>query len=326
MAEQRGIAGVQTAELVDIDLRSRGADYTPRGLARACVEATIRLGCHSAGWSTPGRDVDHAVLASDAYPDLFRAVSDDRPFRVLDVCAGAGVYASELRRHWVHRLGLPSQWLHITAVEIHRAELEHLERWADDVILGDYREALVEDCPDCGGTGVAPHGDSLAPCLHCESTGGVRRLYDLALGNPDFQLLRAETLRRPSAGRRGIYDVETSMVARLLDVAPVVGLLHTQQAWTKDGPGLAVRRAYRPIAEYDVPGAIRFRARGTRSPKTGKPYGTDQRSYTWSIWHANYVGEETRSRLLPMAHDGLSWAGKDRPGTERDPGLAEVRR
>lgn len=294
MADQAALAGIPTAAEVDADLRSRGADYTPRMVARACVEA----------------------LSGQL---LVEAVDRDRsnPLRVLDVCAGAGVYSSELARHWVRVLGLPREWLHITAVEIHEPELEHLERWADDVVIGDVDEALATVCDHCEG-GVIADGE---PCPECDGEGSVPVEYDLALGNPNFELLRAPSIER------GRYDVEASLPARLLTVAAAVALLHRHNAWSKDGPGTSVRRCYPPAFAWDIPGAVRFRAPGARNPETGKLYGSDQHSYTWSLWRRGYQGP-TVTYLLPQI-EPLRWS--TRPGTEtgveaRELGLVEVPR
>jgi hypothetical protein len=108
---------VATAAEHHADLRAREEDLTPRGVVRAVLEAL--------DWR--GRP---------------------EPRRVLDVCAGYGVWSSEARRLW------PSA--HVTAVELDERKRAHLERWADEVLAGhDWTAAL----------------------------GGE---YDLALGNPHF--------------------------------------------------------------------------------------------------------------------------------------------
>src|SRR5690606_30488840 len=165
--------------------------------------------------------------------------------------------------------------------------------WADEIVIGDVGEALT-----------TAHGP-----------------YDLALGNPNFELLRAAALDR------GRYDVEASLPAKLLRVAPVVALLHRHNAWSKAGPGVSVRRVYPPAVAWDIPGAVRFRAPGARNPETGKLYGSDQHSYSWSLWRRGYQGP-TVTHLLPQI-EPLRWT--TRPGTEtgveaRELGLVEVSR
>jgi hypothetical protein len=214
---------------------------------------------------------------------------------VLDVCAGAGCWSDELRRVW-NELACVRR-LHITAVELDPRDRPHLERHADRVIIGDWTLALD-------------------------------RRYHLAIGNPAFDLLRAPEVDPDTATvqveRVGTtdYDVGRSMPSQLLAHCDAVALLHRQQAWSKDGPGVAVRRVYPPAYAWDIPGSLKFRAPGSFNPdgrkgKNGKPipYGSDQHNYSVSLWLPGHTGPTQTSLLRDFTPAERRWTV--RPGTER---------
>ena len=205
------------------------------------------------------------------------------PLRILDVCAGAGGWSEALLNLWLSVKGSTRRDLHITAVELDPRERAHLERWCDRVIIDDWTAAL-------------------------------RHEYDVVIGNPDFALLRA-----PSDGAGG-YDVERSMPAQLLAVAPAVLLFSRLGTWSKDGPGVAVRRVYPAAVAWEVPGSIHFHAPGTLSLKARKKDGTpqvmgaDQHSYAAFLWWSGHTGPTVCDILPDLPAEDRRWTV--RPGTE----------
>ena len=87
------------------------------------------------------------------------------------------------------------------------------------------------------------------------------------------------------------------MVALWRELAPVVGLYNTQQAWTKTEGGFCVRAAYPPAFAFDVPGAIKHRV-GLN--EKGKPWSSDQVPYTLSVWTQGKCKSTITSMIDPL--------------------------
>ena len=121
----------------ELDTLERGDDPTPRELVRAVLAAAMPVIMAAVGEDPPGLGLD---------------------LDAVDVCAGYGVWASELRR-WAARAHIETM---ITGVEICEARRKHIRKWCDAVDIGDWREQL---------------------------RGSV---FDVATGNPDFKLLLAD--------------------------------------------------------------------------------------------------------------------------------------
>lgn len=100
----------------EADTRDREDDPTPRLLVRAILAEAL-------------------THVSSARPRYMGGVT----LRALDVCAGYGVFASELRRH-AKVVGYP---VHITGIEICEARREHLRKWCDNAVIGDERNAIA---------------------------------------------------------------------------------------------------------------------------------------------------------------------------------------
>jgi len=133
--------GVATEAEHHADLRAREEDLTPRGVARAVLAALCRHDTERSG--------------SSLLPSPYSGGS------ILDVCAGYGVWSSEVRRLW--------PGTRITAVELDERKQPHLEKWADEVLAGsDWTLALDP------------------------RTQASDAYYDLAVGNPHFSALTHE--------------------------------------------------------------------------------------------------------------------------------------
>jgi hypothetical protein len=174
-----------------------------------------------------------------------------------------------------------------------------------------YQSTVIGPRPDIHVTAVEidererPHLERIADkVIIGDWTAALKRgPFDLAIGNPPFSLLRAQD-----------GDIERSMPAQLLRVAPAVCLFSRLATWSKDKPGVSVRRKYPPAFVFEVPGSIKFRAPGSRNPETGKPYGADQHNYALFVWLRGHTGPTTTDLLPDLTAEERRWAV--RPGTE----------
>jgi hypothetical protein len=331
-------------------LREREADFTPRLVARAVVEAVLRLRIHKhagvtslvgsefTAWPAIGLAKCKAwiggfIIRGDDAPDSgdggpFIEVADGRRrvIHVLDICAGAGVFASEIRR-FAALLGFE---VHITAVDYEPDELPNLVRHADEVIIGDWHTALGMVQDELGVWVWGPDG---------------KREFDLIIGNPAFSQARAATRpewprasgppKKPggqptvtraeakerkrladlavAAGEypeRAEYDPSKSMPALCLECAPAVVLYATQQCYTKTSSGWLTRIDYPYTVVYEVPSSIGHRGRGE---------GQDDKPYSAFMWLRG-CGEPSSTFMLRPISD-RNW--DERPGAESDEWLKE---
>lgn len=287
------IRAAEARALADTKLRKAEADFTPRPVVRAILiwyfERILRVIEHRELVEHEGSISDFEatgdrllVLQGQAARGAANLVLS-RPtpvLRVLDVCAGAGVWASEVRR-LMALLGIP---VHITAVELDRErEGAYLPRHADEVVWDDWRrfaKACIEQ----------------------------RRWFDLIVGNPAFTQARALEVA-------GELDPETSMPALLMQIAGAVMLYMSQQGWTKTAAGFLVRQRFPPAFAVDVPGSVNHRT--GLNPK-GKRWSADSVPYSASMWLGKIAGPHqgltSTDMLKPL--DGRSWKEGLRPGAE----------
>ena len=338
-------------------LREREADFTPRLVARAVVEAVLRAYISDRRHSTGGAclgivgspyTVWPAIGAAPASTSLGGRMHDDeggpfiaidgqrRVIRVLDLGAGAGVWSSEVRR-FAALLGF-DVW--ITAVDYEPDERPNLERHADEIIIGDWREALGMVRKRVLVRTMTPAGCEIEVEEDVWVWGPNRREYDLIIGNPPFSQARAATragwpeasgppkkeggpptVTKTEARRRkhltdamvaageyperAEYDTAGSMPALCLECAPAVVLYTTQQCYTKTSAGWLTWLDYPAALQFNIPSSIGHRGRGE---------GQDDKPYSAFVWLRG-KGEPTATFMLKPIVD-RNW--DMRPGTEPD--------
>lgn len=232
------------------------------GNMAARVEKRLRL--HSA-------DFTPRAVAAQA---LHRLLATSRPpRRILDVCAGAGVYASEARRI-AHELGIS---VHVTAIELREEERRYLEHNADLALIGDWSLAL-----------------DLEP-------------FDLIVGNPAFPiwpLALPGLLRCLTPGGLICALFHNGLGQRAL-VSP-------DEDEGQDFEPFELLDEHPPIAQWRIRGPIRFRSKDQINPKTNKPYGVDIRDYSHWLW-AGYPLQGMRHDMRMTSASGLGWFTCDLP-------------
>lgn len=207
-----GFATPATERAMEGDHAEREDSPTPGLLVRALLEAASLVDVVQL------RD-EHAARVHVA-GDGFSTRTLDEPVRVLDVCAGYGVFAQQMRA-LAHRGCWP---VHITGVELHEARREHLSKWCDVVWVRDWFDALRDHH-------TVPE-------------------FDLIVGNPHFTALA------PEQESDGMFGGPTSMHEELLVHAPAVLLYHTLNAFQRSAPGRAAARRCPPAARWLVPGTV----------------------------------------------------------------------
>jgi hypothetical protein len=201
--------------------RDHEVDRTPRGLVRAALAELVTGQRWQRGPATG--DGSHAFDRPDRHAlniAGLRVAFGSQPLRILDVCAGAGVWSSEARRLF-GLLGIPVE---ITAVEIREEERERLAKWADHVVIADDLDFL--------GT----------------AAGG----FDLAIGNPYFNGPKVNGKRDP---KRAL----ARRMPKVLACARAAILLHTTQAFQRGEVGQTFVFDHPPVLELRVGQSVRFR-------------------------------------------------------------------
>lgn len=304
-ARERAAEAQRQRQLADAKLREREADFTPRAVVREVLlwyfTNVLRIsrhrpvdrsckGCMVDGAEHWCPDPTNVLLVQRGGSVLSRPTP---VLRIIDICAGAGVWASEVRR----LLTLMGIAVHITAVELDPVEEPYLRRHADEVVIGDWR-AFIERCRKEG------------------------RWFDLVIGNPAFSQARA-----PKVGKA--LDVEAAMPSVLMDVAGAIILYLSQQTWTKTKSGSEVRRRYPPSHAVDVPGSVNHR-HGLNAK--GKPYSADSIPYSASMWLGRiagpHVGLTATGMLDPIDGSERRWVREnpnDRDTEPMRPGAEPVR-
>lgn len=95
--------------------------------------------------------------------------------------------------------------------------------------------------------------------------------------------------------------------------------------WGQSARGAELFAEYCPVAQLRVGGRIGFRGPGV-NPDTGKPWGADQRDYSWWVWVADadpleWMGSQywRTVQLPPLSAGDRTW--QIRPGRDVDEGV-----
>lgn len=219
-------------------------------------------------------DCTPGAIVRQGFEMFVEAYCPPAGLRVLDLCAGSGVFGQQARRV----LDRP----HLTAVEIRPEERPNLERWYDQVLIGDVRTIELGQ-------------------------------FDLVVGNPAFTIWVTVLERSVEA----LAPLGATMLLGLNELGTRGSV--SREAWLR----------WVPTWQWRIGGTIGFRGPGL-NPKTGKPWGCDQRSYSWWSWRrpqgwamprsATQLGRLAASwralDLAPLSAPERSWI--QRPGTERE--------
>lgn len=270
---------VQGAGVAHERRKEWGDDPTPRAMPRAIFGESMPMII-----SVAELNAGHARIAVFTGNDIEHFdISAERPYRVLDLHAGFGCWASEFARWWVHELELPREWLNITAVEVNEGRRAHLAKWCDHTWLMCWR-ALLE----------AKH-----------RFGAPR--YDLIFGNPDFaHILRSGKLYDADTERwkhSKFRDPGDTMVPTLRKHAPAVLLFHRAAAFEDSPFARDEYRANLPAAEWKC-GRVSFD--GSSS--------TDNSAYRATLWLEDHDGP-CSAYMLPEPPVRRWYKGKP-PGGE----------
>jgi SAM-dependent methyltransferase len=219
-------------------------DCTPSPVAHQAVEAVTR------GWLRPASE-DHA---------------GDAP-RVLDLAAGTGSWSRAVRRLFPRA--------HITALEIREDERPFLKHWADEVVIGDVVELVVQalrvrlrDAPD-DATRALLQRLGVAPEPAAEGEASVLGSYDLIVGNIPFSLPDERKPRRKDGamGKSRLRAFEAFVVAMREHLAPRGRLaLYVPSAWWQRGEEIArLAQQHQPFRQLNVPLPVSHRGRGQQA-------------------------------------------------------------
>lgn len=257
MGEQEGF-GFDVGGISEERLREFEVDCTPGPIVRQGFETLVEL----------------------LYPWTLEVLPPrSQPLRVLDLCAGSGVFGQQARHVLRGASGL-----HLTAVEIRPEEQPNLERWYDVVKIADVRTVELDT-------------------------------YDLVVGNPAFTFW-------PVVLKRAVEALAPGALAMLFGL---------NELGTRGSESRSAWQQWVPAWQWRIGGTIGFRGPGM-NPKTGKPWGCDQRSYSWWLWERPYQrampasAAEMQARgqsipfwramdLAPLSASERSWVV--RPGTEK---------
>lgn len=260
---------------------------------RAVVEQTLRA--LLAGWSRRADSESYEGSWTTGASPRWRMNCPPKPagssappvLRVLDLCAGYGVWSQQLRRV-AAELGFE---VHITGLECREECRADLERHCDEVVICDAAEYIAR----------------------------TDERFDLVMGNPPFSLPDERAKRkRNDAGdlvdgsgqsRLRAYEVLVVGSRQLLADHDSRLALFVPQGWTGRCRDLAeLAQLHPPIEVHNQALPVAFGADGK----------TDQLVYTTMVWgHPDAPARPCGLTTLPVLDPKqLRWDGHTIPGTE----------
>ncbi len=249
-------------------LREFEVDLTPRGVVRQMIEHILRR--WEFKWCA-------RPFARDDQPRRF----GDLAPRVLDPCAGAGVFGAELRA------ALPHAELH--AIEVRDEEQAGLERHYSHVTIGDAIAVMrTLPLPVAFETPEAINEDRKNPLFG-------ERGYDLITTNPAFSIT---------------HDLVEQALPLLTENGRLI-LLGRSELFQRQADEQWLKR-FCPLEQWRIGGRIGFR---------GKGGGTDSNDLSWFVWSREGALSEFEElpawhtvQLPVLPDDCRRWTV--RPGTE----------
>jgi len=278
-----------SARALEGDHADREDDPTPRGVVRAALEAAA------------GR------IANITHPT---ARDGFGPVRVLDVCAGYGCWASELRR----LAGLQGWPVHITGVELFAPRYADLTKWCDRSIIADWRVPLTSD--EFGPFDIAIGNPHFTALTHEDPEQSMPAV--LLRHAPAVLLLHTQQAFARGEAGRGVwraYPPAASWIvpgsvkfrtgtnpkcpkcAHVNPLALAVGSLQQPVTHCLGRAGPTTYDGYEPICGAKL-----------------KTWGSDSRCYQVSLWLRGHSGPTALHMLPELSADERRWIVE--PGSE----------
>jgi len=183
----------------------------------------------------------------------------------------------------------------------------------------------------CAGAGVfGQQARKLWPKAHLTGIElRVEELPHLQAYYDEFSIGDARSILKVMAASGETFDLIATNPAfelfpELVELAPGVlthdGILclFGLSTWGQSAESYDLFCRHTPLKQARVGGRVHFRG-DQINPDTGKPYGSDQRDYSWWTWRPGRSLDPPRwdcLQLPPLPGHARTWRGRPRPGTE----------